>query len=162
MPIGKFPANTLKQAKEENRWLYEGSKVVEKRMTSLALVVNVGYASRRGRIVRKILTKTIGFTEVFKKCMIFFLEIFIVSNIIYLGALEFMIDHRISPMILGFRYIDFLGWSFPPLFPIFFNLTYSFAIARLKASGIMCIEPPKTVESTNLKVMCFDKTGTLT
>jgi len=94
--------------------------------------------------------------------MLFFLEVFVISNIVYFSALQYMSYRRISPLILGFRYVDFLGWSFPPLFPIFFNLTYSFAIARLKSSGIMCIEPPKTVEGTNLKVVCFDKTGTLT
>lgn len=57
MPIGKFPAIKLEQAKEDNRWLFEGSKVVEKRDTVLALVVNTGYTTRRGRIIRKILTR---------------------------------------------------------------------------------------------------------
>lgn len=60
MPIGKFSANKLEQTKDDNRWIFEGSKVVEKRDTILALVVNTGYTTRRGRIIRKILTRVPG------------------------------------------------------------------------------------------------------
>ncbi len=57
MPIAKFPAKRLDQTKEDNRWLFEGSKVLEKRDSVLALVVYTGYTTRRGRIIRKILTR---------------------------------------------------------------------------------------------------------
>lgn len=85
-----------------------------------------------------------------------------VAMIIYFATIAYMKEKNISNLIVGFRFIDFLGWSFPPTFPIYFNVAYSFAIVRLKSSGILCIEPEKTVEGCNLKVMCFDKTGTLT
>jgi len=60
MPIGKFPAHKLDQTKEDNRWLFEGSKVVEKKDVVYALVVNTGYTTKRGRIIRKILTRVTG------------------------------------------------------------------------------------------------------
>lgn len=68
----------------------------------------------------------------------------------------------VSNLIIGMRFVDFLGFSFPPTFPIFFNVAYSFALARLKHNNVLCTEPEKTVESCNLKTLCFDKTGTLT
>lgn len=82
--------------------------------------------------------------------------------IIYFATIVYMKSRNISTLIVGFRFVDFLGWAFPPPFPIYFNLAYSFAIVRLKSNGILCIEPEKTVEACNLKIMCFDKTGTLT
>lgn len=60
MPIGKFPVTKFEQTKDDNRWLFEGSKVVEKKGTVYALVVNTGYTTRRGRIIRKILTRVSG------------------------------------------------------------------------------------------------------
>lgn len=57
MPIGKFPATKIQHTTEDNRWLFEGSKVVEKKDVVYALVVHTGYATKRGRIIRKILTR---------------------------------------------------------------------------------------------------------
>lgn len=61
--------------------------------------------------------------------------------IIYFATIAYTKNKNISDLIVGFRFIDFLGWSFPPTFPIYFNVAYSFAIVRLKSSGILCIEP---------------------
>lgn len=103
--------------------------------------MNTGYTTRRGRIIRKILTRVPGQSEIFKSALYFLLEAFIVAMIIYFATIAYMKSKNISELIVGFRFIDFLGWSFPPTFPIYFNVAYSFAIVRLKTSGIMCIEP---------------------
>lgn len=57
IPIGKSAATQVKNTEEHIYWLYEGSKVVEKRGHPLAVVIYTGYSTRRGRIIRKILTK---------------------------------------------------------------------------------------------------------
>jgi len=62
-------------------------------------------------------------------------------------------------ILLFFLYITF---CYPPAFPIYFNLAYSYSLARLKFKNIHGTEPEKTIQSTNLQIMCFDKTGTLT
>lgn len=162
MPIGKFAATNVKQTSEGSRWLYEGAKIVEKRDKVLAVVINVGYASRRGRIIRNILNKVYTFPQIFIKTMLYFGEMFIVGLIIYLGTFTLMRSENVSQLIVGFRFVDFLGWTFPPTFPIYFNVAYSFAIRRLKSREILCTEPEKTVLASNMKIMCFDKTGTLT
>lgn len=94
--------------------------------------------------------------------MIFFAEVFIVTMIIYFSTIALMKSKNISNIMIGFRFIDFLSWAVPPNFPIYFNVVYSFAIARLKNSGVLCIEPESTLLAGHIKVMCFDKTGTLT
>ena len=136
--------------------------MLEKKGDVLALVINTGYTTRRGRIIRKILTKVQTKSDLFQKALLFLLEAFVVGAIIYFATLSFMLSKDISNIIVGFRFIDFLGWSFPPTFPIYFNLAYSFALVRLNANEITGTEPEKTVEGCNISVMCFDKTGTLT
>jgi P-type E1-E2 ATPase len=56
-PIGKFPVNNFSSIAQNNRWLFEGSTVLEARVGTLALVINVGYQTHRGRIIRRILTR---------------------------------------------------------------------------------------------------------
>lgn len=162
MPIGKFPVQNEKQLSDSSRWIYEGAKIVEKRDQALALVIHTGYASRRGRIIRNILNKVYTFPQIFVKTMLFFGEAFVVAFLIYLGTFTLMRQNGVSDLFVGFRFVDFLGWSFPPTFPIYFNVAYSFAIRRLKTNDIFCTEPEKTVLSANMEIMCFDKTGTLT
>ena len=60
------------------------------------------------------------------------------------------------------RFFDFLAYSFPPAFPIYFNLAYSFCLVRLHRDGVIGTESEKTIESSRLRTICFDKTGTLT
>ena len=57
---------------------------------------------------------------------------------------------------------DFITYSFPAPFPIFFNLAYSFCLVRLSRQDIIGTQADKTVEGSRLKTLCFDKTGTLT
>jgi cation-transporting ATPase 13A3/4/5 len=73
-----------------------------------------------------------------------------------------MIVNGVVPAFVVFRFLDILAWSFPPTFPIYFNLAYSFSLVRLKWKGIFGTEPEKTTEAAQVKTFCFDKTGTLT
>ena len=73
-----------------------------------------------------------------------------------------MLSKDITPLFVGFRFIDFIGWTFPPGLPIFFNVVYSWSLLKLLYLGVMGTEPKKTVTSAELSTMFFDKTGTLT
>lgn len=125
-------------------------------------MVYTGYTTRRGRIIRRILARTEQYPAIFSRALIFLVEAFIVSMVIYFATLGFVMSKDVSDLIIGMRFVDFLGFAFPPTFPIFFNVAYSFALARLKHHNVLCTEPEKTVESCNLRTLCFDKTGTLT
>jgi cation-transporting ATPase 13A3/4/5 len=92
----------------------------------------------------------------------FLAETCVVGLIIYASTINMMISNGIIPAFIVFRFLDVLGWTFPPTFPIYFNLSYSFSLIRLKWRGIFGTEPEKTVEGANVKTFCFDKTGTLT
>jgi magnesium-transporting ATPase (P-type) len=56
----------------------------------LAMAVNVGFGSRRGRIIRKILTKRPKQPEFFKKMIYFLLEVLVVSLVLYAATVKQM------------------------------------------------------------------------
>jgi cation-transporting ATPase 13A2 len=109
---------------------------LEERGNALAIVINTGYSTRRGRIIRKILNRVPNDPDFFMSAIYFLTETFIVGIILYLGTLPILFHAKITKLFRVFRFLDFLGWSFPPTFPIYFNLAYSFALARLRIKGI--------------------------
>ena len=142
--------------------MFEGSIVETKKENSLAVAIHVGYASRRGRIIRKILNRTSKQPEFFTKLIIFQVEVLLVSTIIYLATLPQILSLDVDSIYVAVRYLDFVTYAFPAPFPIFFNLAYSFCLVRLNRKSILGTQAEKTVEGSRLKTLCFDKTGTLT
>ena len=58
VPISKTKIISNSKHSDKSHWLFEGSKVETMKEHTLALAINVGYASQRGRIIRKILNKS--------------------------------------------------------------------------------------------------------
>jgi cation-transporting P-type ATPase 13A2 len=126
------------------------------------VVVNIGYATRRGRIIRKILTRVPKVPDFFLLAVYFLFETLVAAIIIYACTVNMMIQNGIISTYVVFRFLDILAWSFPPTFPIYFNISYSFSLVRLKWKNILGTEPEKVTEAAMVKTFCFDKTGTLT
>lgn len=69
--------------------------------------------------------------------MIYFLaEVMIISFILYGATVYQMFNLDIEKIMIFFRFLDFITYSFPAPLPIFFNLTYSFCLVRLHRDGI--------------------------
>ena len=152
----------LAQTKQETVWIVEGAKVLESREESRVVIINIGYATRRGRIIRKILTRVPKVPDFFMSTVYFLFETCICGTILYAATVNLMVANGVVPTFVVFRFLDILAWSFPPTFPIYFNLAYSFSLVRLKWKGIFGTEPEKSTEAASIKTFCFDKTGTLT
>ncbi len=60
------------------------------------------------------------------------------------------------------RALDLITVVVPPALPATLSIGTSFAISRLRKSGIFCIAPSRVNVSGTINVCCFDKTGTLT
>jgi cation-transporting P-type ATPase 13A2 len=134
VPIAKFGLG--EKVHEKSHWLFEGSKLETIKEHTLAMAVHVGYGSQRGRIIRKILTKTAKQPESFKKLIIFQMEVLIVSIVVFLGTIQRMYQFDIDGIMIILRFCDFITYSFPAPYPILFNLAYSFCLMRLRESGI--------------------------
>lgn len=133
-----------------------------KQGNTFAIVINTGFTTHRGRIVRKILNRTVKDPDMLRSTLIFVVEVVIVSMITFFATLYLQLVRDIDKLFVFFKFIDFLASSAPPPLPILFNLAYSFSLYRLGSKGISGTEPQKTVEGSRLKIFCFDKTGTLT
>lgn len=96
------------------------------------------------------------------KLIYFQLEVMLISFLIYFATLPQLLTLDIDDIMVLFRFFDFITYSFPAPFPIFFNLAYSFCLVRLNKDNIIGTQAEKTVESSRMKTICFDKTGTLT
>ncbi|KAI0363131.1 hypothetical protein BV20DRAFT_1068713 [Pilatotrama ljubarskyi] len=57
---------------------------------------------------------------------------------------------------------DLITVVVPPALPATLSIGTSFAIRRLRKSGIFCISPSRVNVAGQINVCCFDKTGTLT
>ena len=60
------------------------------------------------------------------------------------------------------RALDLITVVVPPALPATLSIGTSFAIGRLRKSGIFCISPNRVNVAGKINVCCFDKTGTLT
>lgn len=60
------------------------------------------------------------------------------------------------------RFIEILTWVFPPTLPIFFSITGTIALIRLRRKDILGTNIDKIHISGGIQTICFDKTGTLT
>jgi cation-transporting P-type ATPase 13A2 len=162
VPIAKFRLSRKEDVNKSEHWVYEGSRVETAKENTLAMAVHVGYASRRGRIIRKILTKVSRQPEFFKKLIYFMMEVFVLSIVVYFATFGMLRAINIEKIMVVFKFLDYITYAFPAPFPIYFNLMYSFCLVRLHRDGILGTECEKTVESGRMKTLCFDKTGTLT
>lgn len=61
-----------------------------------------------------------------------------------------------------FRALDLITVVVPPALPATLSIGTSFALSRLRRSGIFCISPNRINVAGKINVCCFDKTGTLT
>ncbi|KAI9509489.1 P-type ATPase [Russula earlei] len=154
-------------------FLYAGTKVVRIRKSvgpaespfdrpALGLVARTGFTTTKGALVRSMLfPKPIGFK--FYRDSIRF--IMVLSGIAGLGfcasAVQFVkLGVRWHTILM--RALDLITVVVPPALPATLSIGTSFALSRLRRSGIFCISPNRINVAGKINVCCFDKTGTLT
>lgn len=131
-PIGKFKIEDVNNIDNTSIWIYEGSKILEtKTGNTYAVVINTGFTTHRGRIIRKIMNRTVKDPDIIRTTLVFVIEVVIVSMITFFAVLFLLIRIDIERLFIFFKFLDFLASSAPPSLPIFFNLAYSFSLARL-------------------------------
>lgn len=136
-PIGKFKISDVEEVKNSNIWIYEGSKILEtKKGNTFTVVINTGFTTHRGRIIRKIMNRTAKDPDIIRTTLIFVLEVLIVSLIAFFSTLFIILNRDIERIYVFFKLIDFLASSAPPALPILFNLAYSLSLFRLGYKGI--------------------------
>ncbi|KAG7098658.1 hypothetical protein E1B28_000574 [Marasmius oreades] len=179
IPVSKVPVKDddlmkWKSGRSENpkAFLYGGTKIVRIRgamsvdsvvgRPALALVARTGFNTTKGALVRSMLfPKPIGF-KFYRDSMRF---IGVLTGIAVLGfslsAVNFVRIGLPWHTILV-RALDLITVVVPPALPATLSIGTSFAIGRLRKSGIFCTSPTRVNIAGKVNVCCFDKTGTLT
>ncbi|KAF8622733.1 hypothetical protein AX15_006823 [Amanita polypyramis BW_CC] len=178
VPVSKVPAKDediiiWKNNKPENSkcFLYAGTRVVRVRggyatdslvRPALGLVARTGFNTTKGTLIRSMLfPKPMGFK--FYRDSIRFIGV--LAGIAFLGfcfsAVQF-VRMGVKWHTIVIRALDLITVVVPPALPATLSIGTSFAISRLRKSGIFCIAPSRVNISGTINVCCFDKTGTLT
>ncbi|KAJ7287425.1 Ca-transporting ATPase [Mycena rebaudengoi] len=179
VPVSKVPLKDedlvrWRDAKDEvpKSFLYAGTRVVRIRGTftadgspgfpALALIARTGFNTTKGALIRSMLyPKPIGFK--FYRDSVRFIGV--LAGIAGLGfcfsAVQFVrIGLKWHTIVI--RALDLITVVVPPALPAALSIGTSFAIGRLRRSGIYCISPSRVNVGGKVNVCCFDKTGTLT
>mgnify|MGYP000850319561 CR=1 FL=1 len=96
------------------------------------MVIFTGFASKKGRLLRKILNRVPSQPDFFMKMFWFLLESFIIGMALYCATLPIRLNANIDKAIVVLRILDYLVSSVPPAFPIYFTIAYSWSLYRLK------------------------------
>ena len=137
---------------------------MEKSEDLRTVVVNTGFTTKKGRIMRRILSRETCEPRIYRTALIF-LGINSILGLIAFGvflgvpaAYEITVDAGYAAI----NFIDTMSAFIPSVLPIYFNLNYSFSLARLSCKNISGTQAEKTVAGADTRVFCFDKTGTIT
>ena len=147
---------------DKDHWILEGCEIIISKPNCLALAINTGYSSSKGRIIRKILNKKATNVEFFKKLMYQSFEIIILNTILYFVAFHYMFDDIEKQGIIFLKFGEFLMEAVPSALIVYINFLYTFSLTRLNKKNVISTSSEKIVEGSRLSLICFDKTGTLT
>jgi cation-transporting ATPase 13A2 len=105
------------------------------------MVIYTNFASKKGRLLRKILNRVPNQPDFFIKMFIFLLESFVIGMTLYGATLPIRLSVNIDKGIVALRALDYLISSVPPAFPVYFTIAYSWSLYRLKKKGIFSTMP---------------------
>ena len=143
--------------------LFSGSRILQTRNKSQALVIGTGFDTEKGNLVRAILYKENYSLEQDNR------EIWqIIYFILGFGLIGF-ICAIVSILVMNFTFgsilykiIDLLSIVSSPALPPCIAIGVSICLLRIKRKGINCIDRTNINIVGKVNVICFDKTGTLT
>jgi predicted P-type ATPase len=146
--------------------LFAGTKIVQKRSSRdskvMALVETTGFSTQKGNLVRSILFP-VEIEFKFKKDSVrYILFMACLSLFGFLISFPIMMRHGIEFEEIIIRGLDLITTTVPPALPACLGIGISYALSRLKAWGMFCINRQRVNVAGTVNMVCFDKTGTLT
>jgi cation-transporting ATPase 13A2 len=147
---------------EKRYMLYGGTRIIQKRNNPLCLVLKTGFNTEKGNLIRSILFPKEQTIE-FKKDSVTYIKIMVVLSFIgFVLSLPFMVEYEIPIDVIVLRSLDLLTTTVPPALPACIGIGISYALHRIKAKGMICINRERINLAGKVDLICFDKTGTLT
>lgn len=190
VPVSKIPVTDdaiRSHAREEKKgstevesnmakhYLFAGTKIIRVRPggpivggqkgeanRALAVATRTGFNTTKGALVRSMLfPKPMGF-KFYRDSMNFIGVLGLIAGCGFaISAVQF-VRIGIAWHTILVRALDLITIVVPPALPATLSIGTTFAIDRLRKSGIFCISPNRVNIGGKVNVICFDKTGTLT
>lgn len=156
-------------------YLFSGTKIIRVRAgakpvwapasdepIALAMVARTGFNTTKGALVRSMLfPKPLGF-KFYRDSMNFIGVLAMIAGFGFAVSAVQFIRIGIAWHTILVRALDLITIVVPPALPATLTIGTTFAIERLRKSGIFCISPNRVNIGGKVNVVCFDKTGTLT
>ena len=143
--------------------VYAGTKVIQRRGKCMALVLNIGFNTEKGCLIRSILfPKTIK-SKLEKESVRYILFMAVLGMIGYFVSAIWMFKKgELDLLTIALKFLDLITIVVPPALPACLAIGVSLASRKLKSNGINCIDRNKINAAGMINTVCFDKTGTLT
>lgn len=166
VPVAKNLNFNFHERKNRGSIVHTGTNILQTRTgsrgISLALVINTGFNTEKGNLVRSIVfpkdTEVKFRVESLK--IIFFMVYLAIFG--YCVAFPFMIYDGVSNEEKFMRGFDLLIDTVPPSIPYCIAIGIYFSVYRLHDKGIKCISRERVSDIGKVDLICLDKTGTLT
>ena len=126
------------------------------------MAIHTGYASHRGRIIRKIIKHNVEEPLFTHHILIFFVLAYILAGMVYFSYITKLMSLPIREDTIVFLFFEIVSLAVPVGYVGVVNLLPGLSLLWLDRQGIYGKEPYKVYEVAQLESICFDKTGTLT
>ncbi|GAB9472053.1 P-type atpase [Globisporangium polare] len=143
--------------------LFAGSTVlaVKADNSSRGVVLATGFSTSKGELFRSILyPKPINF-RIERDSYIFLGALSFVALLAFVKRLVQASKSDISTGDAVVSSLDLVTIAVPPALPLILTIGVGFALTRLEAAGIFCINSQRINVAGHVDTFCFDKTGTL-
>ncbi|XP_076069945.1 polyamine-transporting ATPase 13A3-like isoform X2 [Oratosquilla oratoria] len=144
--------------------LYSGTQILQTRGASSlrAVVINTGFNTARGELVRSILfPKPMDFH--FFSDFLRMIMIFLFLGVLCMGwSLYIWTSHKATLEETIFNSLDLITFVVPPILPATITAINIWSQRRLKNQNVFCLSSNYISLAGSVDVVCFDKTGTLT
>lgn len=143
--------------------LYAGSTIltVKADNSSRGVVLCTGFSTSKGDLFRSILyPRPINF-KIERDSYRFMAALTVVAILAFIKRMVQASSSTISTGDALVSSLDLVTIAVPPALPLILTIGVGFALTRLEASGIFCINSQRVNLAGHLDCFCFDKTGTL-
>lgn len=141
--------------------VYNGTKVIQKRGTCLAVVLHTAFDSEKGSLIRSILFPKPIANKFQSESVKYIMIMGLLGALGYCCSVYFLYG-TISNIQIILKFLDLITTVVPPALPACLGIGISYAVIRLREKKINCIERNKINLAGMTNIVCFDKTGTLT
>ncbi len=141
--------------------IYGGSSIEDVPAPCEVLVVNTGFSTVQGKLIREMLYPPKDRYVQYEDAVWFALFLAVISIVGFCICVPTFMSQKLTLRVLIENLFDLITVAVPPILPAAMSIGTSLAIQRLRSKGIYCISPAKVAVAGKVSIVCIDTMGTL-